>query len=131
MRRKKTNASSFTFPPPLSLLLPSNQGAGTLSGALRAFHLRSHQVSDFPWLQRQASSPQTPSILTHCTLANGINHEQNLITLLLFDEQNPMKRASFFRIKATFTTRRNFIHPQHPRAMIFFQQYPQPKEPRN
>ncbi|KAJ9689285.1 hypothetical protein PVL29_014792 [Vitis rotundifolia] len=99
MRRKKTNAS---------LLLPSNQGAGTLSGALRAFHLRSHQVSDSPWLQRQ-----------------------NLITLLLFDEQNPMKRASFFRIKATFTTRRNFIHPQHPRAMIFFQQYPQPKEPRN
>ena len=62
MRRKKTNASSFAFPPLLSLFLPSNQGAGSLSGALRAFHLLSHQVSDSPWLQRHASSPQTPSI---------------------------------------------------------------------
>lgn len=31
--------------------------------------------------------------------------------LLLFDEQNPMKRASFFRIKATFNTQKNFNCP--------------------
>ena len=65
----------------------------------------------------------------HSSMASTMNRTS--LPFFCLVSKTRWREPHSFRIKVTFTTWRNFIHPQHPRAMIFFQQYPQPKEPRN